>query len=207
MNHDASLCKLNAVDDIEIEEIKTLYQGFFRLDEYSFKHRLFSGGWSPTIKREVFERGHAVAVLPYDPVTDQVVLIEQVRIPALATTKLIWLLELVAGMIAPGELPHQVAVRELFEETGLTASAMHQVSTYLASPGGSTERFYFYWAQIDASQASGIHGLAAEHEDIRVRVLGREQALALLEQGLVDNASTVIGLQWLALNHHKLTVQ
>lgn len=205
MNVNDVLTTLNGTDDIEIEKITPLYQGFFRLDEYSFKHRLFSGGWSPVIKREVFERGHAVAVLPYDPVTDQVVLIEQIRIPALVTTKLVWLLELVAGMIAPGELPIEVAARELFEETGLTASGIHEVNTYLASPGGSTERFYFYWAQVDASQASGIHGLASEHEDIRVKVMSREQAMNLLEQGLVDNASTVIGLQWLALNHHKLT--
>jgi ADP-ribose pyrophosphatase len=205
MNVNDALTTLNGTDDVEIEKITPLYQGFFRLDEYSFKHRLFAGGWSPVIKREVFERGHAVAVLPYDPVTDQVVLIEQIRIPALVTTKLAWLLELVAGMIAPGELPIEVAARELFEETGLTASGIHKVNTYLASPGGSTERFYFYWAQVDASQASGIHGLASEHEDIRVKVMSREQAMSLLEQGLVDNASTVIGLQWLALNHHKLT--
>jgi ADP-ribose pyrophosphatase len=204
MSQAPQLTELNGQDDVELLDVKVIYQGFFRMDEYRFKHRLFDGNWSAEIKREVFDRGHAVAVLPYDPVTDQVVMIEQIRIPALATTKLIWLLELVAGMIAPGESPSEVATRELFEETGLKAKQLHKVSSYLASPGGSTERFYFYWAQVDASQASGIHGLEAENEDIRVRVLTRQHALDLLEQGLVDNAATVIGLQWLALNQHKL---
>ena len=119
---------------------------------------------------EVFERGHAVVVLPYDARQDKVVLIEQVRFPALATTKSPWLLELVAGMIAPEETPMDVAHRELMEETGLVAKQMHCVNSYLASPGGSTERFYFYWADVDSNDARGLHGLAEEHEDIRLHV-------------------------------------
>ncbi|MCH1929403.1 ADP-ribose diphosphatase [Shewanella sp. A25] len=190
--------------DVEVLDKKTLYQGFFALEEYRFKHKLFAGGWSQEVSREVFERGHAVVVLPYDKKRDQVVLIEQIRFPALATSKSPWLLELVAGMIAPHETPLEVAHRELQEESGLVAQNMHFVNSYLASPGGSTERFYFYWAEVDASKAQGLHGLADEHEDIRLHVLTREDAYNSVVAGKIDNASTVIGLQWLQLNYQQL---
>ncbi|MCU7995531.1 ADP-ribose diphosphatase [Shewanella glacialipiscicola] len=190
--------------DIEIIGKKSLYQGFFSLDEYTFKHKLFAGGWSQPVTREVFERGHAVVVLPYDIKQDKIVLIEQVRFPALATTKSPWLMELVAGMIALEETAVDVAHRELFEETGLVANSMHFINSYLASPGGSTERFYFYWADIDSNDARGLHGLAEEHEDIRLHVMSREQAYNSMLGGEIDNASTVIGLQWLQLNYQQL---
>lgn len=190
--------------DIEVLEKKSLYQGFFALDQFTFKHKLFAGGWSQPVIREVFERGHAVVVLPYDVKRDQVVLIEQVRFPVLATSKTPWLMELVAGMIEPGEAPLEVASRELLEETGLTSNNIHFINSYLASPGGSTERFYLYWAEVDAIKASGLHGLAEEHEDIQLHVLDRQQAYNRVVEGEIDNASTVIGLQWLQLNYQQL---
>ncbi|MGL4446723.1 MAG: ADP-ribose diphosphatase [Shewanella sp.] len=193
--------------DIEVLEQKTLYRGFFALEQFTFKHKLFAGGWSQPVTREVFERGHAVVVLPYDVKRDQLVLIEQVRFPALATTPSPWLLELVAGMIAPNEEPLEVARRELLEETGLEAKQLQFVSSYLVSPGGSTERVYFYWAEVDASTAQGLHGLAEEHEDIRLQVISREQAYQQVVAGEIDNASTVIGLQWLQLHYQQLSTQ
>ena len=191
-------------DDIEMLSQHTVYQGFFRVDEYCFKHRLFAGGWSEPVTREVFERGHAVVVLPYDPVSDKVVLIEQIRIPVVADASTPWLFELVAGMIELGESAEQVAHRELREEAGLVANKMVRVCDYFASPGGSSERFDFYWAKVDASLASGIHGISEEHEDIKVHVMSREAAYQLLCDGVINNASTMIGLQWLQLNYHKL---
>ena len=191
-------------DDVKLLAEKPLYQGFFKMQQLSFKHRLFAGGWSGNVSREVFERGHAVVVLPYDSERDQVVLIEQLRIPALATAKTPWLLELVAGMIEPGEEPIDVARRELFEETGLSARQITPINSYLTSPGGTTERLYCFWADIDASQAKGLHGLAQEHEDIKLHVVTRQQAYQMVEQGEIDNASTMIGLQWLQLHYQNL---
>ncbi|MFQ6371634.1 ADP-ribose diphosphatase [Shewanella sp. YIC-542] len=190
--------------DIEILGKRTLYSGFFSMEEYRFRHRLFAGGWSGEVRREVFERGQAVVVLPYDPLTDEVVLIEQLRLPAAMSSDSPWLLELVAGMIEDGEAPEQVALRELEEESGLSARSLHPISSYLSSPGGCTERFYLYWAAVDASSAQGLHGLAEEHEDIRVVVLPRQQAYEMTTDGRIDNASTVIGLQWLQLNYQQL---
>ncbi|MCE9787695.1 ADP-ribose diphosphatase [Shewanella chilikensis] len=191
-------------EDVQVLGQRTLYRGFFRMEEYRFRHRLFAGGWSEEVSREVFERGHAVVVLPYDPKEDKVVLIEQVRFPALETSESPWLLELVAGMIAPGEVAEDVAKRELLEETGLNSSAISAVSSYLSSPGGCSERFYFYWAEVDSSKANGLHGLAEEHEDIRLHVLSRADAYAKVLSGEIDNASTVLGLQWLQLNYQNL---
>lgn len=193
--------------DIKVIAKKNLYHGFFQLNEYQFQHKLFAGGWSDTVTREVFERGHAVVVLPYDPVRDQVVLIEQIRIPAIETTKHPWLLELVAGMIEANESTDSVAKRELFEEAGLEAKSLHSISSYLASPGGTSERFYFFWAEVDAAKAQGLHGLENEHEDIRVQVMDRNDAYNLVVTGNIENASTVIGLQWLQLNYQDIMVK
>ncbi|SQH75097.1 ADP-ribose pyrophosphatase [Shewanella benthica] len=190
--------------DVDLLGKETVFKGFFSLDVYRFKHKLFKGGWSGEVKREVFERGDAVVVLPYDPVTDEVVLIEQIRISVLGKTKSPWMLELVAGMIEEGETAEAVACRELVEEAGVAAKQMSKISSYFASPGGTSEQFDFFWAEIDASQAHGVHGLEHENEDIQVHVFSREQAFKLVNDGIINNASTVIGLQWLELNYQNL---
>ncbi|PKG55647.1 ADP-ribose diphosphatase [Shewanella sp. Choline-02u-19] len=190
--------------DVELLAKKTLYKGFFKMEEYRFKHRLFDGGWSGEVTREVFERGHAVVVLPYDPIKDKVVLIEQIRIPVLGSAKSPWLFELVAGMIDPGQTSENVAIKELKEETGLDALSVTKLNQYFSSPGGTSERFDFYWAAVDSSNAGGNYGLPEEHEDIKVHVVDRELAYKMLTDGLIDNASTVIGLQWLQLNYRDL---
>ncbi|MDC9622217.1 ADP-ribose diphosphatase [Xenorhabdus sp. XENO-7] len=190
--------------DVEIISRKTLYRGFFKMTEYQFRHRLFRGGWSDNIKREVFERGHAAVLLPYDPVRDEVVLIEQIRIPAIETSETPWLLEVIAGMIEEGEDVEQVVRREAMEEAGLEVKRCQPALSYLSSPGGTTERMAIFVGEVDAATASGIHGLAGEHEDIRVLVVSREQAYQWVEEGIIDNAASVIAIQWLALHHEKL---
>ncbi len=108
-----------AKNDVEIIARETLYSGFFSMELYRFRHRLFNGEMSGEIKREIFERGHAAVLLPYDPVRDEVVLVEQVRIAAYDTSETPWLLEMVAGMIEEGESVEDVARREALEEAGL----------------------------------------------------------------------------------------
>ncbi|MBE8168502.1 MAG: ADP-ribose diphosphatase [Shewanella sp.] len=190
---------------VQLLEKKTVFKGFFKVDEYRFKHRLFAGGWSDVIHREVFERGDAVVVLPYDPIEDKVILIEQIRIPTLRDKGTPWMFELVAGMVDKHRQPEQVAHDELFEEAGVKAKSLKPISNVFASPGGTTELFYFYWAYVDSNEAEGIHGLDSENEDIRVHVVTREVAYAMLKSGEINNAASVIGLQWLQLNYQDLT--
>ncbi len=188
-------------NDVELISKKTLYKGFFRMNEYRFKHHLFKGGWSAEVKREVFERGHAGVLLAYDPKRDEVVLIEQIRIPAYETSQTPWLLEVIAGMVEEGESPEEVVRREATEEAGITIGRCKPIVSYLSSPGGTSERMYVYVGEVDATTATGIHGLACENEDIRVHVVSREQAYQWVEEGIIDNAASVIALQWLQLHH------
>jgi ADP-ribose pyrophosphatase len=190
--------------DVEIIARESLYRGFFSLDLYRFRHRLFNGEMSGEVTREIFERGHAAVLLPFDPVRDEVVLVEQIRIAAFDTSETPWLLEMVAGMIEEGETVEDVARREAVEEAGLIVGRTRPVLSYLASPGGTSERLSILVGEVDASTASGIHGLADENEDIRVHVVSREQAYQWVEEGKIDNAASVIALQWLQLHYQAL---
>lgn len=193
--------------DVEIIARETLYNGFFSLRRYRFRHRLFNGEMSGEVTREIFERGHAAVLLPYDLVRDEVVLIEQIRIPAYDTSETPWLLELVAGMIEEGESVEDVARREAVEEAGLQVGRVKEFMSYLASPGGTSERLSLMVGEVDATQAKGIHGLVDENEDIRVHVVSREQAYQWVEEGKIDNAASVIALQWLQLHYEKLRTE
>lgn len=190
--------------DIEIIEQKTVFQGYFRIDRYRLRHKLFAGGWSGEVMREIFERGHAAAVLPYDPVRDTVALVEQFRIGALSAGRDPWMIEVVAGIIDAGEAAEDVARREAVEEAGVTLTALEKAHTVLASPGGTSESCAIYCGRADLSKAGGIHGLAEENEDIRVLVVPAAEAFAMLAAGRVENATGVIALQWLALNRERL---
>jgi len=190
--------------DVEIIAIETRYKGFFAINAYRFRHRLFNGEMSGEVVREVFERGHAAVLLPYDPVRDEVVLIEQIRLPAIESSATPWLLEMVAGMIEEGESVEDVARREALEEAGIVIGRCKPMLSYLASPGGTSERLSIMVGEVDASTATGIHGLETENEDIQVHVVSREQAYRWVEEGAIDNAASVIALQWLALHHESL---
>ena len=190
--------------DVKIIKKEPLYNGFFKMIKYAFTHKLFEGGWSDVIEREIFERGHAVAVLPYDPVLDEFVMIEQIRIGAYATSSTPWLLEVVAGMIDKDETAEQVCYREIEEEAGITAQKLFKALSYLSSPGGTTERLHIYIGLVDASQAKGVHGLETESEDILVHRVAASEALAWVNQGKIDNAATLIALQWFALNKQQV---
>lgn len=190
--------------DFEIIEKSPAYQGYFRIDRYRFRHRLFAGGWSGEIKREVFERGHAVGVLAYDPERDAVILIEQFRIGAVAAGVPAWQSEVIAGIIDEGETPEAVAHREAQEEAGCTIRDLVRICHYLVSPGGSSETVQLYCGRVDSTGVGGIHGLPEEHEDIRVEVVPFGEARERLLAGRFGNAPTIIALQWLILNRDML---
>ncbi|MGF1722154.1 ADP-ribose diphosphatase [Vibrio kyushuensis] len=189
--------------DVKVMSKKTLFSGFFKMIKYQFSHRLFDGGWSEPIEREMFERGHAVAVLPYDPITDQVVIIEQIRVGALEHQSP-WQLEIVAGIIDPGETAEDVARREMVEEAGIEINQIEKITSFYPSSGGCSEKLDVYIGEVDASKASGIHGLDYEGEDIRVHVMSRKVAYQRVKSGQFENGASIIALQWLELNHREV---
>ncbi|OHU90632.1 MULTISPECIES: NUDIX domain-containing protein [Pseudoalteromonas] len=193
--------------DVLLEDVQTVFNGFFKIQTYHFRHALFAGGMSQTITREILERGHAVAVLPYDPNIDSVLLIEQIRIGAIASKESPWLLECIAGMAEGSKDFEQVARKEAFEEAGLELNDLHFMTSYLSSPGGTTERLYLYLAKTDLSNAGGVFGLDSEGEDIKSHVLPYSDAIARLNSGEIDNAATVISLQWLAIHKEQILAQ
>ncbi|MEA3410582.1 MAG: NUDIX domain-containing protein [Pseudomonadota bacterium] len=188
----------------EILDTTLCYQGFFRVDKFRLRHSLYSGGQSDVLVRELVQHSNAVAVLPYDPATDRVVLIEQFRTGAIGGPMGPWLLEIVAGLIDPGERAEIAAVRETREETGCDPSALHHVYDYYSTPGGFRERVSLYIARVDAGRASGIHGQIEEGEDICIRVVGVDEAIGMMESGLITSAQPIVALQWLAMNRGKL---
>ncbi|OCF99664.1 ADP-ribose diphosphatase [Gilliamella sp. wkB195] len=181
---------------------RILYKGFFSLLEYRFQYRKFDGSVSEVVSREILERGHAVVLLAYDDKRDEVVLIEQIRIAAIESEDSPWMLELIAGMMDhENESIEEVAKREALEEAGIVVGQCKLIISYLASPGGLTEKLHVLVGQVDASTAKGVHGLAEENEDIKVHVVSREQAYKWVEEGVINNAASIIALQWLQLNH------
>lgn len=184
---------------------RVLYKGFFSLLEYRFQYRKFDGSVSEFVTREILERGHAVVLLAYDVKRDEVVLIEQIRIAAIETQDTPWMLELIAGMMDhENESCEDVARREAMEEAGIEVGRCMPITSYLASPGGLTEKLHILVGEVDSTTAKGVHGLAEENEDIKVHVVSREQAYQWVEDGLINNAASIIALQWLQLNHHRL---
>lgn len=181
---------------------RVLYKGFFSLLEYRFQYRKFDGTKSELVSREILERGHAVVLLAYDSKRDQIVMIEQIRIAAIETQNSPWLLELIAGMMDhDNESCEDVARREAIEEAGITIGRCKHVISYLASPGGLTEKLHILVGEVDSSTAKGIHGLAEENEDIKVHVISREQAYRWVQEGVINNAASIIAIQWLQLNY------
>jgi ADP-ribose pyrophosphatase len=200
-------------DDVEIIGDETHYSGFYQLRSLTLRHRLFNGGWSETINRELFSRHDAVGVLLVDTTLGKVLLIEQLRVgvigSAVARREAMspWLLELVAGLIDSAEAPETIARREALEEAGIEIEQLEKIGNYYSSPGASNEYFYLFAGKVDLSEAGGVFGLEQEGEDILVHLFDLEALWQLLAQGKITNAHTLIALQWLQLNYGRLQSQ
>ena len=195
--------------DVQVESEQRVWDGRFPLDVIRFRHRRFDRAMSGQRTWELWRRGRAAAVLPYDPRADAVVLIEQFRLPALAAGLDPVLLELPAGLCDPEEAPEATAQREMQEEMGFAADRLEPIGGFLLTPGGSDELCMLYAGRVrvpptGADCIAGHAGMAAEHEDIRVRVWPAAEALAAAFDGRVTNALTAIGLYWLASRRDSL---
>lgn len=192
--------------DVECEERQVVYQGFFAIEKIALKHRLFAGGWSKRITRELLVRGTAVAAVIYDPTHRLIGLVEQFRVGLLDSGGSPWCREVVAGMAEPNEADEAVVLRELQEEAGIQPYALKTICEYYSSPGGTDERLMLYCACADLSQAVGLYGLAEENEDIRLLVLAEDDVFSTLYDGQYNNAATLICLQWLITHKHQLSL-
>lgn len=185
--------------DVTVTARQVPFAGFFAVESYALRFRRFDGTPSPPLQREVFVGCDAVTVLPYDPRSDRVLLIEQMRTGPLARGEANpWQLEAVAGRVDAGETPEVTARREALEEAGLHLKALEPVAEYYPTPGAVSEYLYSYIGLCDLpDDAAGIHGLAEEAEDIRGHLLSADQAFALLDRGGAGNAPLILSLQWL----------
>ncbi len=186
--------------DVRILDETTVFSGYYSVRRLTLQHRCFAGGWSEPAVRELFERGDAVGVLPYDPVNDTVVLIEQFRPGAIRGDQSPWMLELVAGVVEPGESDEEVAHREAMEEAGCEMSELVPVATVLPSAGACTEQVRLFCGRVNQAAIGAVQGLAEEGEDILVHSVSRADALALVAANRIPNGHTLIALQWLHIH-------
>jgi ADP-ribose pyrophosphatase len=191
---------MNDAGSVTITQRDEIHRGFFRLERYRLKHKLYRGGWSAEIEREIFERGRTVGILLYDPDRDEIVLVEQFRLAAHLTGMPAWELEIVAGIVdKEGESEIELARRESREEAGLELIGEPIfVHRFMPSTGACTEVVDLFAGHVDASKAGGIHGLADEHEDIKVVVLAFEEAMWQVRADAIKNGPTLLALYWLA---------
>jgi nudix-type nucleoside diphosphatase (YffH/AdpP family) len=192
--------------EVRIERQRPSHAGFFGLDVVDLSHRRFDGQMSPTLTREIFVAGDAVTVLPYDPLRDRVLLVEQFRTgPMGRGDPFPWQLEAIAGRIDPGESPEDAARREAEEEAGLTLGAMEKVAEYYPSPGAVAEYLYSYVALCELPDGcAGVFGAAEEAEDIKGHLVSFDRLLQLMAAGEIGNAPLLLTVLWLQRERARL---
>lgn len=186
--------------DVRVLEEESVYSGHFSMRRLTLQHRRFAGGWSEPIVREVFDRGDAVAVLPYEPESDSLVMVEQFRPGALRGDESPWMLELIAGVVEGGEVDEAVVHREAMEEAGCEIAELEPIATVFPSAGACTEQVRLYCGRVSEAGIGGLFGVQEEGEDILVHSIARPEALQLLADDRIPNGHTLIALQWLQVH-------
>ncbi len=191
---------------VEVVSRKRSYSDFYALDDFKLRHERFDGAMSDVLDRAVLVGADASIVLPYDPVRDEVLLVEQIRLgPVGRGDRTLWQLEPVAGRIDPGETPEEAARREAVEEAGLTIGALERIAEVYPSPGTSTEFYYIFLGVADLSSAGGdTGGLASEDEDIRTHILSFEALMDQVARHDVANAPLALAAYYLSHHRHRL---
>jgi len=190
---------------VQILSYETVHEGFYPKSVLRLRHSLFRGGLSPEVSRDVLELGAASVVLPYDPRTDSILLVEQFRIAPYLMDEEPWLLEAIAGRAEDGEDASVAAAREAREEANIELTALERAGIGYPSPGGLKELTTIFVGRCDlAGVDGGIHGAAGESEDIRVRVITVDEALSMAASGTLRALSALVALYWLALHRADL---
>jgi ADP-ribose pyrophosphatase len=189
--------RLNA----DLRSKTALYEGFLRVYRYDIDVERHGGG-SRRTTWEVMERGNAVAVLGHDPHRDEIVLGNEFRPGALAAGDYPFRDNLVAGAIDDGETPLEAAVREMREEAGLVLNdpELIHAGAYVSS-GGTSEKIALVYGTVDTGCAGGVHGNAAEQEDILTVVLPAAVFVERVRSGAIDDLKTLVAGYWFAERH------
>jgi nudix-type nucleoside diphosphatase (YffH/AdpP family) len=190
---------------VSIERKRYILDDFFKIEEAYVQFEQFNGEMSPLIRYLKLERGKAAAVLVFNRSTEKLILISQFRYPTYQNNHG-WTIEVIAGMVDPGETPEESARRELQEEIGINIETLEHITTFYSSPGGSSEQIYLYYSEVSGEQTKykKTGGLLASGEDIKVIELALAEALAKIKTGEIVDAKTIIGIYWLE-NRQKIT--
>jgi ADP-ribose pyrophosphatase len=189
---------------VEILDKEWLSQGFMKLAKFTLRHERFNGGMLGPMTREIVLRSTAVGVLPYDPVADKILLIEQFRVAAHLAGMPGWQREVIAGISDREETPEQLAKREAIEEANCAVTDLVEMQRFLLSPGMSNEVLILYCGRMDSNQVTGVHGLDSEHEDIRSTLFDASEIPALLAHGHTGNGPLILALYWMQANRERL---
>ncbi len=192
--------------DVAVSSARMAYSNFYAMQEFDIRYRKFNGEMGDQLERATFVGFDVVIVLPYDPVLDCVLLVEQFRLgPYARGVEYPWSIEPVAGHIDVGETPEMAAMRECKEETGLTLQDLLPISAAYPSPGASSEFYYCYLGLCDlAGVAGGISGLASESEDILSRILSFDVLMDFVDTRQATNQPLILAAYWLARNRGRL---
>jgi ADP-ribose pyrophosphatase len=190
--------------DVQVISREQVADGFLKIYRYRMRQRRFDGSWSGEVRREICDRGGAVAVLLYDPDRDSVVMVEQFRVGAAYAGEPAWLMEIVAGMTEPGEDPQSVARRETQEEAGVEIGELIPVCDYFPSPGAFSEFVGIFCARVDSTKVPDHGGLAEEQEDLRLHVIPYARAVDLLDTNHLNNSAAIIAIGWLVRHRERL---
>ena len=187
----------------KIIDKKNLYDGFFKMNEVTLKYRKYDGNWSNNIKRELFGGAQVAAVLPYDPISKEIILIQQFRPGTISKDIDHYLDEIVAGIIDEGESPEIAAKRECLEETGCEVKKLIPIQGYFPAPGSSESFYHLFLGEVKSFKGSKIQGLENENEDIFVKCFKINEVRKKMEDGKILNGLTLIALQWFFLNFYE----
>lgn len=177
----------------------------FRVHALSYQHPVFKSEETYTVKRVLVEKRASVIALPYDPLRDAVVLIEQVRpVKVFTDADSPCMFELCAGLVDPGESAEQALRRELDEECALSAGRIEPISQYWVSPGWTSEQLSIYCVEVNTSTIQDVCGNVQECESIHVSVMPFSQLMQALDARNIDNGGLLIGALWLSRHRDRL---
>jgi nudix-type nucleoside diphosphatase (YffH/AdpP family) len=186
-------------DRVRIEETKILSDNHYILRKLRFSWRRNDGSWQQGA-REVYDRGNGAAILLFNRAKRRVVLTRQFRLPAYLNGYRETLIEAAAGLLDDAD-PEARIRAEAEEETGYSPRNLTKVCETFMSPGAVTEKLHLFVGEYDSESRHGKGGgLAEEGEDIEVLELALDEAVAMMADGRICDAKTIILLQYAQLH-------